>query len=257
MDLSLEKKRVLITGSSRGIGAATARSFLKEGSKVFIVSRGSKQLYKTQESLISEFGRANIEVDECDCTDPVSLNSLKDRIEEEWGGLDILIANVGDGSSVPDDLPDETQWNNTWKNNFDSGLYSIRTFLPLLKKSKGSILFVSSITAMEAFGAPVDYSVAKTALAALSKNLARKLALRVRVNTIAPGNVFFEGSSWDMKLKKNPEKVNQIINATVPMKRFGSPDEVADAIVFLCSERASFITGSVLVIDGGQTVGIF
>ena len=118
-------------------------------------------------------------------------------------------------------------------------------------------MFVSSITAMEAFGAPVDYSVAKTALAALSKNLARKLALRVRVNTIAPGNVFFEGSSWDMKLKKDPEKVNQIINATVPMKRFGSPDEVADAIVFLCSERASFITGSVLVIDGGQTVGIF
>lgn len=257
MDLSLEKKRVLITGSSRGIGAATARSFLREGAKVFIVSRGSKQLYKTQESLISEFGRANIEVDECDCTDPASLNFLKDRVEEEWGGLDILIANVGDGSSVPDDLPDETQWNSTWKNNFDSGLYSVRTFLPLLKKSKGSILFVSSITAMEAFGAPVDYSVAKTALAALSKNLARKLALRVRVNTIAPGNVLFEGSSWDIRLKKNPEKINQIINTTVPMKRFGSPDEVADAIVFLCSERASFITGSVLVIDGGQTVGIF
>lgn len=257
MDLSLEKKRVLITGSSRGIGAGTARSFLKEGAKVFMVSRGSKQLYKTQESLISDFGRANIEVYECDCTDPVSLNFLKDRVEEKWGGLDILIANVGDGSSVPDDLPDETQWNNTWKNNFDSGLYSVRTFLPFLKKSKGSILFVSSITAMEAFGAPVDYSVAKTALAALSKNLARKLASRVRVNTIAPGNIFFEGGSWDIKLKKNPEKINQIINTTVPMKRFGSPDEVADAIVFLCSERASFITGSVLVIDGGQTVGVF
>ena len=257
MDLSLEKKRVLITGSSRGIGAATARSFLKEGAKVLIVSRGSDDLYKTYELLIAEFGRSNINFAECDCSDPLSLNSLKDYVEKEWRGLDVLIANVGDGSSVPDDLPDEAQWDRTWKNNFDSGLNSARVFLPMLKQSKGSILFVSSITALEAFGAPVDYSVAKTAIAALSKNLARKLALEVRVNTIAPGNVLFEGGSWDKKLKKNPDEVNQIINSTVPMKRLCNPEEVADAIVFLSSERASFITGSMLVIDGGQTVGIF
>jgi 3-oxoacyl-[acyl-carrier protein] reductase len=257
MDLFLEKKRVLITGGSRGIGAASARSFLMEGAKVFIVSRGSNELYDTKEQLISEFGEKNIEVAECDCSDPKSLSSLKKQIVNKWDGLDILIANVGNGSSVPDDLPDEEQWDKTWKNNFDSGLHTVRAFLDILKESKGSILFVSSITAMEAFGAPVDYSTAKTAIAALSKNLARKLALEVRVNAVAPGNVLFEGSSWDQKVKKNPGHVYQMINSTVPMERFCKPEEVADAIVFLSSERASFITGSILVIDGGQTVGVF
>jgi len=118
-------------------------------------------------------------------------------------------------------------------------------------------LFVSSITAMEAFGAPVDYSTAKAAVIALSKNMARKLAQEVRINVLAPGNVLFTGGSWDEKIKENPDQVNMIIESTVPMKRFGSPEEMADAAVFLCSERASFITGSILVVDGGQTVGIF
>ena len=257
MDLSLEEKRVLITGGSRGIGAATARSFLKEGAKTYIVSRGSNQLYQTKSSLVKEFSESQIVVDECDCTDPTSLLLLKERIQEKWNGLDILIANVGDGSSVPDELPDEDQWEKTWKNNFDSALYTVRAFLPMLKESKGCLLFVSSITAMEAFGAPVDYSTAKSAISALAKNMARKLAQEVRVNVLAPGNVWFPGGSWDNKLKKNPERVKKIIKSTVPMNRFGKPEEMADAIVFLCSEKANFITGSVLVVDGGQTVGVF
>ena len=110
---------------------------------------------------------------------------------------------------------------------------------------------------MEAFGAPVDYSTAKSAVAALAKNMSRKLAADVRVNVIAPGNVYFEGGSWDEKIKEDPERVMQIIESTVPMNRFGTPEEIADSAVFLCSERASFITGSAMVVDGGQTVGVF
>ena len=87
--------------------------------------------------------------------------------------------------------------------------------------------------------------------------MARKLAQEVRINVLAPGNVLFPGGSWDEKIKDNPDKVDKIIKSAVPMNRFGSPEEMADAAVFLCSERASFITGSVLVVDGGQTVGIF
>ena len=119
------------------------------------------------------------------------------------------------------------------------------------------MLFVSSIAAMEAFGAPVDYSTAKTAVSALAKNIARKIAEDVRVNVIAPGNVYFPGGSWDEKMKENPERVKELIKSTVPMNRFGTLEEVSNAAIFLCSERASFITGSTLVIDGGQTVGIF
>ena len=87
--------------------------------------------------------------------------------------------------------------------------------------------------------------------------MARKLGGEIRVNVVAPGNVMFEGGSWDIKKQSDPERINEIIQTTVPMDRFAKPDEIADAVVFLCSERASFITGSVLVVDGGQTVGIF
>jgi 3-oxoacyl-[acyl-carrier protein] reductase len=127
----------------------------------------------------------------------------------------------------------------------------------MLRESKGCLLFVSSITALEAFGAPVDYSTAKSAVSALAKNMARKLAKEVRVNVLAPGNVYFSDGSWDEKIKQDPERVKKILASTVPMNRFGTPEEMADAALFLCSERAEFITGATLVVDGGQTVGVF
>ena len=193
----------------------------------------------------------------CDCTDLSSLEKLADIIEGEWQGLDILVSNVGDGRSLPDALPDAMQWEGVWNVNFDSGLNTARAFLPMLERSNGVLLFVSSIAGLEAFGAPVDYSTAKAALIALSKNMARKLAGNVRVNVLAPGNVYFSGGSWDEKIQNDPVRVSNIIGATVPMERFGTPAEMADAAAFLCSRRASFITGAVLVVDGGQTVGVF
>ena len=126
----------------------------------------------------------------------------------------------------------------------------------MLKKSKGCLLFISSIAGMEAFGAPTDYSTAKTALIALSKNIARKVAPAVRVNVIVPGNVFFEGGSLDEKIKKDKKRIDKIIKNTVPMNRFGTPEEIANAAVFLCSDRAKFITGTTLIVDGGQTVRV-
>ena len=257
MDLGLTSKRVLITGASRGIGAAAAKGFLSEGSKVCLVSRGSKQLFEMQATLASDYDAEQVLVETCDCTNEQALHSLRDRIYHCWGGVDIVVANIGDGRSVPDALPNTDQWQKTWNNNFESALHTARTFLPLLQESKGCLLFVSSITAMEAFGAPVDYSTAKSAVSALAKNMARKLAQEVRVNVLAPGNVYFPGGSWDEKIKQDADRVKTIIQSTVPMNRFGSPEEMADAALFLCSERAKFITGSTLVVDGGQTVGVF
>jgi len=257
MNLGLCNKRVLITGASKGIGASIAKGFLAEGAKVFIVSRGSKQLNKTKNSFVSEFGQEQVVAEECDCTNPNSLKLLEYSIEKQWGGIDIVVANIGNGRSVSDAIPSEVQWKKIWDSNFESAIHTARTFLPMLKDSKGSLLFISSITAMEAFGAPVDYSTAKTAVMALAKNMARKLAEEVRVNVLAPGNVYFDGGSWDEKIKQDKKEVEKIIKNTVPMNRFGLPEEIADSAVFLCSERAKFITGSVLVIDGGQRVGVF
>mgnify|MGYP005623417699 FL=1 len=255
MNLNINNKKILITGASRGIGLAIAESFLQEGAKTCLVSRGSNALLENEKKLQDIYGLENSFACKCDCTNIESLNSLKNRVKDKWGSLDIVVVNVGDGRSVSDALPDDEQWQKTWSSNFESALQTARTFLPMLEESKGCLLFVSSIAGIEAFGAPTDYSTAKTAIIALAKNMARKLAPDVRVNVIAPGNVYFEGGSWDEKIKQDKKRVDEIIKSTVPMNRFATPQEVAGSVVFLCSDKASFITGATLVIDGGQTVG--
>ena len=258
MNLNLNNKKALITGASRGIGLAVAESFLKENAKTFLTSRGSNALFKNEKRLQDSYGLESVFACECDCTNIESLNSLKVEIKDKWNDLDIVIVNVGDGRSVPDALPDDEQWQKTWSSNFESTLQTARTFLPMLKRSKGCLLFVSSIAGMEAFGAPTDYSTAKSAIIALSKNMARKLASEsVRVNVIAPGNVYFKGGSWDEKIQQDKKRVDEIIRSTVPMNRFATPQEIADSVLFLCSDRAGFITGTTLVVDGGQTVRVF
>ena len=257
MNLALDNKKVLITGASRGIGLAVAENFLQEGAKTYLVSRGSSALYENEKKLQNIYGLDNVVACKCDCTNVESLNSLKNEVEDKWNSLDVVIVNVGDGRSVSDALPDDMQWKKTWNSNFESTLQTARTFLPMLEKSQGVLLFVSSIAGMEAFGAPTDYSTAKTAIIALSKNMARKLAPNIRVNVIAPGNVYFEGGSWDEKIQQDKVRVDEIIKSTVPMNRFATPQEIASSAVFLCSDRASFVTGVTLVVDGGQTVGVF
>jgi len=256
MNLNINNKKILITGASRGIGLAIAESFLQEGAKTCLVSRGSNALLENEKKLQDIYGLENSFACKCDCTNIESLNSLKNRVKDKWGSLDIVVVNVGDGRSVSDALPDDEQWQKTWNNNFESALQTARTFLPMLEKSKGCLLFISSIAGMEAFGAPTDYSTAKTAIIALAKNMARKLAPTVRINVIAPGNVLFNGSAWDEKIQQDKKRVDKIIKSTVPMNRFATPQEVADSALFLCSDRASFITGVTLAIDGGQTVGV-
>jgi 3-oxoacyl-[acyl-carrier protein] reductase len=252
MEFRLDHRKFLVTGASRGIGFAIADALLEEGAKVALVARGKEGISEAEKKFSQRFGQDRIRALSADCSEEDQLLLVRDQLLSEWGEIHGVIANVGDGRSVPDPLPDNAQWTSVWQTNFETALKTTRVFLPVLQQSQGSLLFIASITGLAALGAPVDYSVAKTAVIALAQNLARKVAPTVRVNVIAPGNIFFTGGSWEGKLKANPDEVESMLRQQVPLQRFGTPEEIADAAIFLSSPRASFITGTVLRVDGGQ-----
>jgi 3-oxoacyl-[acyl-carrier protein] reductase len=258
VDLGLAGKRILVTGSSRGIGYAIARHFLREEARVAFTSRNRNDLDMLVSDLTEKVAPEKVMALKCDFTNVADVVELCRSIESAWGGVDIVVANVGSGTSVPDPIPDQEHFEAVFYENFYAPVNTAREFLPLLKASRGSLLFITSIAGMEAIGAPIDYATAKTAVMSFAKNLARKIAADgVRVNCIAPGNILFPGGSWDRKVKSNPEGVQRIIEEQVPMKRFGTPDEIAAAAIFICSAQAGFITGTVLCVDGGQTTLLF
>jgi len=253
MELNLVNKTFLVTGSSKGIGKSIAQSFLEEGANVILVSRGKETLDQTYQELLRYVNKNKLIRFKADCTNENEVINLRNYVFNNFNNLDGLIANVGNGSSTNDPISDKNKWSETWDINFNSALITSRIFLNDLISSKGCILYISSIAGTESIGAPTDYSVAKSAIISLSKNLSRKIAPAVRVNTICPGNIIFDGGTWSKKIKQNKEQTAKIINDFVPMKRFGIPEEIASAALFLCSSKASFITGSVLIVDGGQT----
>ena len=255
MDLGLLGKNVLVAGSSQGIGLSIAQAFLEEGARVVLTSKNIHELEKVKQLLNEKYDSQNVLIFACDFTKLSDIEALKANTISSLGSLDVLIANVGSGKSLPDPIPAQEQFNMAFDLNFNTAVNSARVFHPLLKETRGNIIFIGSIAGIEAFGAPTDYSVAKSAVIAFSKNLARKIAREgVRVNCIAPGNVFFAGGTWDEKIQQNADRVAKLIENTVPMNRFGKPEEIADACLFLASQRASFITGALLCVDGGQTV---
>ena len=257
MDLELVNKRVLIAGASRGIGYGIADAFLSEGAQVALLARDASRLTESAERLGRTYGEDRVVAFPIDCADATSWANVIGGLGSAWGGLDIVVANVGDGRGPEDALPSADRFSKAWRTNFSAAEETARATLPMLETNGGCLLFVSSIAGLEAVGAPTDYSVAKSALIALTKHMARRLAPRVRVNCLAPGNVNFPGGSWDEKMREEPKRVESLIQTTVPMQRFGTPAEIADAVMFLCSARAAFVTGACLVVDGGQTVSVF
>ena len=162
MNLDLTEKIFLVTGGSRGIGRAIAKGLLLEGAKVAIIARQQKGVNMAVSDLAQQFGSEQILGLVGDCADANSLSERVSELEKAWGGLDGVVANVGDGRSVLDPVPDAEQWSQVWQTNFETALTITRTCLPMLQARHGSLLFISSITGLSALGAPVDYSVAKT-----------------------------------------------------------------------------------------------
>jgi 3-oxoacyl-[acyl-carrier protein] reductase len=150
---------------------------------------------------------------------------------------------------------DDSDWDTALEANLRGSVRLVRAFLSgMVARRSGSIILVGSIAGLEASSAPLPYSAAKAALVSYSKNLSRQVGPEgVRVNVVAPGNVLFPGGSWERRQLEDPVAVSRMLEMEVPLKRFGTPQEIADLVVFLASDRAGFITGACFVADGGQT----
>ena len=173
----------------------------------------------------------------------------------KWKTINTLVANLGSGKGQRGWDASTAECHRLFDLNFLSNVKIAGAIIPHLMKTKsGNIVFIGSIAGLETLGAPPAYEAAKSALIAYSKNLANEVAKDlIRVNVVAPGNIMFPGSTWDEKIKANQLAVESMIKDQVPLKRFGKVQEVANAVLFLASKKAAFITGQCLVVDGGQT----
>ncbi len=255
VNLSLQNRVAFVAGSSRGIGKAIAAAFLREGARACITGRTEALLSKTLAEFEARYGSENVMSFCGDLADPDVIDQALRKTHDRWNRLDVMVANLGSGSGKPGWQLEGDEWERLFRLNFWGSVSLAQGAIPILAKNQhGIILFIASITGVEATPAPLPYSAAKAALINYSKNLAGQVAkLGIRVNCIAPGNVLFPGGTWERHLEKDKNKVMQMIDSTVPLARFGTPEEIADIAVFLCSDAAAFVTGACFKADGGQT----
>ena len=249
MNLNLRGKAAVITGGSKGIGRATALAFAEEGTNIAICARDQGVLAQTALELQNKGVR--VYAMPCDVSESGALDEFLEASRNCLGRIDILVNNVS-AFGIKDDP-------NAWRASLDIDLMaSVRAswkVIPWMRESGGgAIVHVSSISGLEAGWAPA-YAAAKAALISHSKTLAVSLApSRIRVNAVALGSIEFPGGRWERVKQADRERYDAIVR-TIPWGRMGTAEEVADAVVFLASDRASWITGACLTVDGGQHRG--
>jgi 3-oxoacyl-[acyl-carrier protein] reductase len=248
MDLGLRGKKAIVTGGTRGIGHAIAALLAAEGCDVAICARHREAVEET----VAILARAGVKATggAVDVADLPALRRWIGEAAEVLGGLDIFVANV---SALAQGM-DEESWRRGFEIDVMGTVFGIEAALPYLEKSTaGSIVVVGSTAMAEIYGPNRSYAAVKAALIPYVKGLARNLAAKnLRANLVSPGNVFFAGGVWDVVRERHPDNFAAML-ARNPTGRMGTPEEVANAVVFLASPRASFITGTNLIVDGALT----
>ena len=253
MDLGLEGRSVLVTGASRGIGLAIAEAFAQEGARLTICARGAEALEAARARLAA--AGATVQAVAGDVTAAADCERLVATAVEGFGGLDVLVNNAG-GRGRDEDR--DRRWHESFDLNVVSAMRLAQLARPHLARAAaagrgGAIVNISSIYGRES-GGGAEYNATKAAQIALSKAYALEWAREgIRVNSVAPGSIAFEGGSWARRMADDPEAMRAFIARDIPGGRFGRPEEVAAVVVFLASARASWVLGATVNVDGGQS----
>ena len=254
MNLQLTDKIALVTGSSRGLGLASARALIDEGCKVAICARGTERLEQAADALRRGGAADRVLAVPADLAAGEGVETVVRRTVETFGGLDVLVNNVGRAGGGGIVEASDAEWQSAFDETLFPAVRASRLAVPHMReRGGGAIIMIASIWGRES-GGRMTYNAVKAAEISLAKSMARELAPdNIRVNSVAPGSISFPGGSWHRRQQEDPEGMAAFVRDQLPFGRFGRAEEVGAVVAFLASPRASWVSGASVTVDGCQS----
>ena len=252
MDLLLRGKAAIVTGSSRGLGLASARALAAEGCRVCLCARGADGLGRAADEVRTL--TPDVVAMAADLSTAQGAAAVVEAAVTAFGAVDILVNNVGTAKGADIVGTSDAEWQEAFDHTLYPAIRMSRLVVPHMRRQGGgSIVMIASIWGRES-GGRMTYNAVKAAEISLAKSMAHQLAKdNIRVNSVAPGSILFPGGSWDRRQQADPAGIAEFIRTELPFGRFGRAEEVGAVVAFLASPRASWISGSSLPVDGGQS----